>query len=63
MTVADRFTGKLRDHLSGLFPHPNGKFCDYCGHYTIDRCGLCCAPQCCPRCCIETLEQGNMEVG
>jgi hypothetical protein len=63
MAVVDKFTGKLQDHLSDMLPFPNGGFCDDCGHYTIDRCGMCGAPQCCPKCCIEALEQDGAEVG
>lgn len=53
MTVEDRFTGRLYDKLSDLLPSPNGSTCDYCGHFIIDRCPMCGAPQCCPRCCRE----------
>lgn len=34
----------------------NGGVCDDCGHFTIDRCPRCGAPQCCPRCCAEDHE-------
>lgn len=60
----DRWTGREVDRLSDLLPKANGGHCDHCGHYTIDRCPMCGAPQCCPRCCLEaTSAHHGPEVG
>lgn len=56
MKHSDKHLFREVDRLSDLLPSPNGDTCEYCGHYTIDRCPMCGAPQCCPRCCRESLE-------
>lgn len=59
MTVIDRYTGRVYDNLSDMLPYPNGMYCDDCGHYLIDRCAMCGAPQCCPKCCIDSLQESS----
>lgn len=49
----DRFTGKLVDTMSHLFPSVIEETCDKCGTHLINRCIVCGAPVCCPKCCSE----------